>query len=226
MKSKKILVIDTETYGAQGAQIAYDIGYAVCDKYGRVYYSRHYLVEEIFTNLRGMATAHYSNKFPSYLRDVYRQLIKPERFNIIMGEMSTVAKNYEVDTVAAYNLPFDLTAIDNTSLLMNGVPIGLDATFKTIDIWSAACEVLCKKNYIRACRKHGQVSEKGNVLTKAETVFRYISQEWDFEEAHRGLDDVLIECQILAAVFRQHKKFKGNISQPWRLVNKLAKTMK
>jgi hypothetical protein len=39
----------------------------------------------------------------------------------------------------------------------------------------------------------------------AEILYRYISGNIDFDESHTGLEDVLIEVQILAYCYRQHK---------------------
>ena len=63
-RKKMYLVLDTETQGNLGNQIAYDIGFAIIDREGRVYHSAHYLVKETFSNLPAMATAYYSEKFP------------------------------------------------------------------------------------------------------------------------------------------------------------------
>ena len=46
----------------------------------------------------------------------------------------------------------------------------------------------------------------GQVRKTAEILYRYISGEADFTEKHTGLEDVLIETQILAHCYRQHKK--------------------
>ena len=39
-----------------------------------------------------------------------------------------------------------------------------------------------------------------------EVLYRYITGDLQFEESHTGLEDVMIEKDILAYCFRQHKK--------------------
>jgi hypothetical protein len=43
---------------------------------------------------------------------------------------------------------------------------------------------------------------------KAETIYRYISGNYDFKESHTGLEDVMIEKDILTYCFRKHKKMR------------------
>ena len=49
-------------------------------------------------------------------------------------------------------------------------------------------------------------SPSGNYKTNAEIAYSYIICQKDFQEEHKGLDDVLIEYDILLKCFRQHKK--------------------
>ena len=220
-RKKMYLVLDTETQGNLGNQIAYDIGFAIIDREGRVYHSAHYLVKETFSNLPAMATAYYSEKFPEYIDRVYQQRIKPKKFTKIVRKINELVETYNISTIAAYNLPFDIAAMKNTAKLITGNEEWLEEDLETLDIWSAACETLCLKKYVKKMLKMGKVTEKGNIKTSAETVFQYLTGDWEFVEEHMGLDDVLIECQILAAIFRQHKKFTGKVSQPWRLTKKV-----
>ena len=61
-------------------------------------------------------------------------------------------------------------------------------------------------------------ASKKFMSTSAETVYKYITQDWDFEEAHQGLKDVEIEVDIMAKCYAQHKKHdKGIIAQPFKL---------
>jgi hypothetical protein len=42
-------------------------------------------------------------------------------------------------------------------------------------------------------------------------LFRYISQNNDFVESHTGLEDVMIEKEIMAYCFRKHKAMKSKL---------------
>ena len=46
---------------------------------------------------------------------------------------------------------------------------------------------------------------------KAETVYRYITQDTDFVESHTGLADVRIEIAIFAYCMAKHKKMRKTL---------------
>ena len=84
----------------------------------------------------------------------------------------------------------------------------------------ACTTLLQQKTFKKMAKAKGWKTESGlNISTKAETVYRYITGEDDFIEQHKGIDDVLIEYEILLRCIRQHKKMKKNINSAcWRLV--------
>ena len=87
-------------------------------------------------------------------------------------------------------------------------------------IWHLACQVICtQKLYKEWAKSNGLVSEKkGNISTNAETVYAYITNQNGFKEEHTGLSDVLIEVDILAHCFKQHKKMDSRINRLcWRI---------
>jgi hypothetical protein len=45
----------------------------------------------------------------------------------------------------------------------------------------------------------------------AEVLYRFITKDNDFVESHTGLEDVMIEKEILAYCYRQHKKMKKEL---------------
>jgi hypothetical protein len=45
----------------------------------------------------------------------------------------------------------------------------------------------------------------------AEILFRFISKDNTFVESHTGLEDVMIEKEILAYCFKQHKKMERHL---------------
>ena len=139
---------------------------------------------------------------------------------------------YNIEMVSAYNLNFDMRALRTTTEKLYGKGKRfLTSEYKDIDlmcIWSFACEVLYSRpSFINFIDKHNLMTEKGNPLTNAEVGYRYISGDLDFEEAHRGLQDVEIECQILAKCFAQMKKHEsGILPNPWNIVAKYNKERK
>lgn len=223
-KTKKILIIDTETVGNIPKQIAYDIGGIVTDRNGKVYHEFHFVIKEIFADLELMATAYYAKKFQTYVDSIYAQHIIPLPFECVLKELDRIIEKYDVKVIAAYNLAFDLRAMENTCDLFYENRNWCKYDLEKLCIMCAACDILYTKAYCKLARERGWVTEKGNIKTSAECGYRFISGEYDFEEAHRGLDDCRIEKKIMEAVFKKHKPFDGSIRAfPMRAVWKREK---
>lgn len=85
-----------------------------------------------------------------------------------------------------------------------------------------ACQVLyTQKTFCKEALKNNWLTPKGFLSTKAEIGYRYLSNENDFDEEHMGLQDVLIEMEILDRCFRQHKKMDD---RPYKLSWKIPTT--
>ena len=220
------LVLDTETTGEIPRQIAYDVGGLVCDRGGKIYHRFHYLVREVFTNPMMMASAYYAVKCPEYFDRLVDHEVELLPFAEILRKLTAIIDLYEVKTIAAYNLLFDERAMANTCELLFDNRNWLNRDLRRFCIWRAACEVLYKKKYIRTAQREGWLTEKGNIKTSAETGYRYISGDMEFEEEHRGLDDCIIEAALLTAVFGQHHPFDPTPKGfPMRVVFTRAKEM-
>ena len=51
------------------------------------------------------------------------------------------------------------------------------------------------------------------MTTNAETVYKYLTKNADFEEEHTGLADVHIELEILCKCLTYHEKINRNINR-------------
>lgn len=228
-KTKKILILDTETVGQIPQQITYDIGGVVTDRYGTIYHEFHFVVKEIFADLEVMATAHYAKKFQNYIGSIYFQYTEPLPFLDILKKLDAIIELWDIKTVAAYNLQFDKRAMENTCELFTSNRNWLGKhEVQELCIMCAACDVLYGYTYIKMARERGWVTPKGNIRTTAECGYRFISGEPDFEEEHSGLADSRIEAQILARIYRKKTKFDGSIRafpmrQVWALEKELLK---
>ena len=90
-----------------------------------------------------------------------------------------------------------------------------------------ACQTLLNTTtYVKFALANGLESDKGNILTSAESCYRFLTNSVDFEESHTGLEDVLIEVAIMAYCYRQHKPFENSINSAcWRKVQRARKEM-
>lgn len=222
------LVIDTETANGLLDPLVYDTGLAICDKKGNIYFKQSYVVSDIFCKERDlMQSAYYAEKIPQYVANIRDNLSNVVTLAQLHKIIKDLCAEWKVTAICAYNAHFDCTSLNITQryitkskyryFLPYGVPV--------FDIWNMACQVLCKrKSYARFCINNGFFSEKGNMLTNAQTVFAYIKNDPHFAEKHMGLDDVLIEAQIMAYCFRQHKTMNKGINRLcWKIPQNVAK---
>lgn len=228
-RKKYIMVVDVETAGNFASPQVYDFGFAICDKKGNIVEERSYVISEVFDNVRLMNTAYYACKLPIYHEGLANGKFVKTDFMSARKEFLDLMEKYDIKTISAYNLMFDMKALKSTMQTL-----GYGSKFLPTEnryhkdnldllcIWSFACEVLfTQKTYSRIAIAQGWVSEAGNMKTNAECAWRYITKDFDFEEEHTGLADVRIECVILAKCIAQKKKHEsGIIAHPWRIPNK------
>lgn len=228
-RKKYIMVVDVETAGNFASPQVYDFGFAVTDKKGNIYESRSFVISEIFDNKRLMDTAYYAKKIPMYIEGLETGKFTKVDMMTARAEFLRLMEEYDIKTISAYNLMFDMKALKSTfSTLGYGgkfLPVENRYHKDNIDllcIWSFACEVLfTQKTYSRIATKEGWLTKAGNMLTNAECAYRYITRDYTFVEEHTGLADVEIECQILAKCVAQKQKHNsGIIAHPWRIPNK------
>ena len=116
-----------------------------------------------------------------------------------------VIEEYEVTTIVAHNARFDFGAINNTKKYLEEYP--LLPYLEWYDSLKMARSVLgTMPTYERFCKDNNYLTKTGKCRFTAEIIYRYITRDNDFIENHTGLEDTLIEKEILAYCFKQHKK--------------------
>lgn len=230
MRKEYFLVIDTETANSVNQPLPYDIGYAICDRQGHIYLMRSYVVAEVFIDNKDlMKSAYYAKKIPQYWADIKAGERELKTLCNIRKQIHADMKEFNVTKVGAYNMEFDQKAMNNDiryitkSFLRWFFPYGTEY----FCIWHMACtSILNRPSYINFALKHGLVSEKGNIKTSVECAYKYITKDADFVESHTGLEDVLIEVEIMAYCYRQHKPFEKIINSAcWRKVQTARQEM-
>lgn len=218
---RNILVIDTETADLSGS--VYDIGYTITNKKGAIFLERNWLVREIFLNARKMMGAFYAEKFfTHYAPALEMGKIKLTPWADIVATLRQDMIEHNINTLAAYNLPFDKRVLTATHKMLGGEDKLLPHSVDLLDIWQFACETkLNSRLYKDTAKMQGWITEAGNLRTGAEYAFRFCRGDWGFIESHTALDDAKIETEILAACFATHKKIPYNVlnGKTWRIVN-------
>ena len=226
-KRKKFLVLDVETANDVECPLVYDVGFAICDKRGEIYEKHSFLVQEIFCGERDlMRSAYYAEKIPQYWEQVKRGETKILPIAAIQKIIRQTMKYYKVDTMAAYNCYFDKNALTNTLRYVTKSKFRWFMPFGTkyVCIWHMACQVIYTQKLFQSwVRKNGFVSDAGNIKTSAEIGHRYYCGDNNFQEEHKGLQDVEIECGLMAKCFAQHKKMETGINRLcWRIPQKIT----
>lgn len=189
--------------------LVYDFGFAVCDKHGRVYEKYSFIIREIFFGMKDlMKSAYYANKLPQYYEEIRNGQRKVVSLYEARKVLSDVMKKYNTNIFVAHNARFDDNALKVTERYTTKSKYRYFLPFGT-EVWDTmkmANDTICKqKAYRKFCEENGYLTENGQVRKTAEILYRYITKNNDFIESHTGLEDVMIEKEILAYCFRQHK---------------------
>lgn len=214
------IVIDTETCPIDKDFIGvspenmwvYDLGYAVVDKRGNVYETFSFVNADIFLNEKElMNSAYYANKIPMYWEDIKAgKRILTSFYNIRKQLLESIEK-YEVTEIFAHNMRFDYGTLNITQRWLTKskyryfFPYGMEIC----DTLKMARDILGNMpTYRRFCEENGLMTKNNQPQYKAETIYKFITKNLDFVESHTGLEDVLIEKEILAYCYKQHKKMR------------------
>lgn len=210
------LMVDTETTNDLDFPIVYDVGLAVVDEKGKVYETHSFVVNEIFLDKKLMEIAYFSEKIPQYWEDIKKGTRVLTSFYNIKREVRKIFQKYEIKAVVAHNMSFDYRALNLTQRYITSskyryfFPYGT----KFWDTYRMSYEVFFWDNdYREYCftnrfRRPGRCEFWQPKLT-AEVLYRYISGDIEFQESHTGLEDVMIEKEILAKCFAEKPEING-----------------
>ena len=223
-RKKYIIILDVETtnnqIGVKGAPndgLVYDLGFTVADKQGNVYAKRSFAIKEIFDWKELMDTAYYKNKLPKYYEKIRKGEMKKVSIWEARKSIKSAMEYFNITEVYAFNANFDYTTLNNTVRYLSGSACRWFFKYgtKICDIWHIACQTLGLQ---KTFQWENVRNANGNLITNAERMYAYLSQDFDFEEEHTGLADALIETQILARCFKTHKSIDKSINRAcWRI---------
>ena len=79
--------------------------------------------------------------------------------------------------------------------------------YPLFDLWGLSCNYLLNNDEYKAtCLRNGWQTESGKYFkTSAETTYRFITGNHDFDEAHTAIDDADIESEIFALIVKKAK---------------------
>ena len=221
-----LVVLDTETCNGRtidnkpdlSDSLVYDLGFAVIDKKGEVYETKSFVIRDVFYGMKEtMESAYYKDKIPSYRKDIFehktRKLVS---FYEARKNLLDIMDNYNTSIVAAHNARFDINALNKTEryLTKSKHRFFLPYNVEVWDTLAMARQTIGKqKSYKAFCESNGYMTKHAipQVRLTAEILYRYLTGDENFQESHTGLEDVLIEKEILIHCLKQHKPMKKEI---------------
>lgn len=217
-RKKYFLVLDVETANNLDFPLVYDIGFIVGDKQGKIYEKFSFAISETFDYYQDLLqTAYYAEKIPQYYIEIANGARTKVNFYTMRKTLLDIMEKYNIKEVYAYNCRFDRGALDNTQRYFTKSKYRWFFPFGTkfYCIWNMACSTLLQqKSFKPRARAKGWYTLSGaNLSTSAEIVHRYITGDDDFLEEHKGINDVLIEYDILLRCLAQHKKMTKRIDR-------------
>lgn len=195
--------------------LAYDLGWVVTDKRGIVYEKRSFIIADIFLDEQElMKSAYYADKIPEYWEDIRKGKRKIQSlYNIRKILMQDIA-DYNIIQVYAHNMRFDYGALNNTIrwITKSKYRYFLPFECEVCDTLKLARQLIATMpTYKRFCKNNGYMTKNNQVRLTAEIIYRFLSGEEDFNEEHKGLEDCMIEKEILAYCYRKHKSMNPKL---------------
>lgn len=194
------IVLDTETANTFDDPICYDCGWVVIDDCGNVLATRSFVVADIFIYEKEMIKeAYFADKLPQYVADIADGKRTLKRFKNIKKQLRMDCIEYEVEAIMAHNMRFDYRSLTTTQRWLTKskyryfLPYGIEI----YDTLKMARQTIAKQDdYIKFCEENDYLCANGTPRLTAEIIYRYLTQNKDFEESHTGLEDCLIEKDI------------------------------
>lgn len=217
------IVLDTETCPLEQTDevtpwnmFVYDIGWAIVDKRGKVYKTQSFINADIFLDEKElMKSAYYSEKIPKYWKDIKSGTRQLKSFYNIRKQLLEDIAEYGVKEIYAHNMRFDYDTLQNTQrwLTKSKYRYFFPKGIEICDTLKMARQVLKDSKMYRVwCEQNDYITKNNQCRFSAEVLYRYITGNDDFIESHTGLEDVMIEKDILAYCYSRHKKM---VRQLW-----------
>lgn len=214
---KVFAILDIETI--TDARLAFDVAWIICDSRGNILERYNALVAEIVDAPFGtalIAKDHFmGGKHKFYLDSIVFHGIAVKPFEQINADFNAIATRYNAKVVmCAYNARFDFDALNANAQMYYSEDFFGNET-EIVDIMTMALATICDTNkYVRWCMVNGCTTNKGNVLTNAQTVYAYLIGDVNYTEQHHALADCEIEADIYFKARKRKQKHHKHFAFP------------
>ena len=188
---------------------AYDLGGMVIDDDGNDYKRISLVNKDVFFGMRdAMKETYFANKIPDYMRSIWGK----EKTVVDTWQMwrivNDILKEYDIHTIIGHNVWFDINTLNATMRYQtkSRKRYFFPYDIKVVDTMKLAHNTICKDpEYIRFCEENNYMTNHPVPQPRktAEVLWRFLSQDNNFEEEHTGLADVEIERRIFAECLRR-----------------------
>ena len=208
----KYLIIDTETTNTMEKPLCYNFAGAVIDQHNNIYETGNFINADVFFGKPElMKSAYYACKIPQYFEQITNGDIQIASWYEIKMWVKAMCEKYNIKAIIAHNARFDYRSCTTTqryetcSAFRYFFPYG-------VEIWDTLAmsrDVICTMpTYKKFCVENDYICKNGQPRATAEILYRFISKDNDFEEAHKAMEDIEIVMQIFWYCIRQHKKMR------------------
>lgn len=208
------MVVDTETTNSLDDPICYDVGFAIVDRIGNVLEKYSFVVADVFLDKDLMASAYFAEKIPQYWEDIKNKKRILAKFSTIRKIFAQACRKYSIKCVCAHNARFDNRSLNLTLRFLTCSKQRFFFPFG-IEIWDTlkmSREVLNKNSeYGEFCYTNNYLTQRLCKRFTAEIIFRFLTDNVNFEESHTGLEDVLIEKEILSYCINVNPEINGKL---------------
>ena len=213
-----LMVLDTETAPMNKEinevrpdnMLVYDVGFAIVDKYGEVYETQSYVNADVFLDEKElMKSSYYADKIPKYWEDIKAGSRTLTSWKNIHKAVLEAIKKYNISLVFAHNMRFDYGSTNNTQrwLTKSKYRYFFPKSVTICDTLKMSRQVIATMpTYKNFCKENDYLTKNGQCRLTAEIIYRFITGNNDFIENHTGLEDVMIEKEILRYCYAKHKK--------------------
>lgn len=191
-----VMVFDTETVSID-KPFCYNVGYVIFDTDSlAIICKKDYVIEQVWHNPMLFSTAYYAEKRPLYVSAMRSRKATLDKWGYVMRDMARDMREHKVQYAYAYNSPFDDKVFTfNTEWYHTNNPLD---EIPVLDIRGMVSEFITNTaDYKEFCEQHELFTDSGNYSGTAEALYRYITHDETFVEAHTALADSEIEAEIL-----------------------------
>lgn len=215
MNNELVMVLDTETANSLDDPLCYDVGFAVVNPFtGEVIEAQSYVVAEVFLDKELMASAYFADKIPSYWEDIESGVRRLARFSTIRKAVYETCRKYAIKKIFAHNMRFDNRSCNLTQRWLTSSKYRYFFPYG-VEMWDT---LKMARNTLKHNDEYGEFCYENDYLTKngqrrytAEIIYRFLTDDNNFVEEHKGLDDVMIEKEILRYCLEHDAEMDGRL---------------